>query len=229
MFGRWSETIARHMGTGKFIVYMTVVILAWFAWNTLAPRDLRFDPYTFTFLTLVLSLQASYAAPLILLAQNRQADRDRLALEEDRRRASMQKADTEYLAREIAALRIALGEVATRDFLRSELNRLTEDLVEAADRRSKLERKEQRRLARRQGDFSDKPEILDKLEVPDRPRVRDEPGVPDTPGVPDEHAPDEIDTAPGSRGAAGASPSESPAAKKERRAPQGARRATPTS
>ena len=141
-FGRWSESIARYMGTAKFIVYMTVVIGAWFAWNTLAPRQLRFDPYTFTFLTLILSLQASYAAPLILLAQNRQADRDRLAMDEDRRRAAMQKADTEYLAREIAALRIALGEVATRDFLRSELTRLADELDEAAVRRLKLERKE---------------------------------------------------------------------------------------
>ncbi|GAB1643226.1 DUF1003 domain-containing protein [Krasilnikovia sp. MM14-A1259] len=142
-FGRWSESIARYMGTAKFIVYMTVVIGAWFAWNTLAPKPLRFDPYTFTFLTLVLSLQASYAAPLILLAQNRQADRDRLAMEEDRRRAAMQKADTEYLAREIAALRIALGEVATRDFLRSELARLADELDEAAARRAKLERRDQ--------------------------------------------------------------------------------------
>ncbi len=108
-FGRWSEAIARFLGTARFLVYMTVVILIWIGWNTLAPRDWRFDPYTFTFLTLMLSLQASYAAPLILLAQNRQADRDRLALEEDRRRAAVQKADTEYLAREIAALRIALG------------------------------------------------------------------------------------------------------------------------
>jgi uncharacterized membrane protein len=141
-FGRWSESIARYMGTAKFIVYMTLVIAAWFAWNTLAPKDLRFDPYTFTFLTLILSLQASYAAPLILLAQNRQADRDRLAMEEDRRRAAMQKADTEYLAREIAALRIAAGEVVTRDFLRSELARLADELDEAANRRQKLDRKE---------------------------------------------------------------------------------------
>jgi len=141
-FGRWSESIARYMGTAKFIVYMTIVIGAWFAWNTLAPVDLRFDPYTFTFLTLILSLQASYAAPLILLAQNRQTDRDRLAMEEDRRRAAMQKADTEYLAREIASLRIAVGEVATRDFLRSELARLADELDEAAHRRQKLERKE---------------------------------------------------------------------------------------
>jgi uncharacterized membrane protein len=142
VFGRWSESIARNMGTAKFLVYMTVVIGAWFAWNTLAPRALRFDPYTFTFLTLILSLQASYAAPLILLAQNRQADRDRLAMEEDRRRAAMQKADTEYLTREIAALRIALGDVATRDFVRSELVRLADELDEAAARRQKLERKE---------------------------------------------------------------------------------------
>jgi uncharacterized membrane protein len=141
-FGRWSESIARYMGTARFIAWMTVVIGAWFAWNTLGPKGLRFDPYTFTFLTLILSLQASYAAPLILLAQNRQADRDRLTMEEDRRRAAMQKADTEFLAREIASLRIALGEVATRDFLRSELVRLADELDEAAARRQKLERKE---------------------------------------------------------------------------------------
>jgi uncharacterized membrane protein len=137
-FGRWSEAIARFMGTARFLVYMTVVILLWIGWNTLAPQTLRFDPYTFTFLTLILSLQASYAAPLILLAQNRQADRDRLALEEDRRRAAAQKADTEYLARELASLRIAVGEVATRDFVRSELNRLAEELDEQARRRAVL-------------------------------------------------------------------------------------------
>ncbi|MBM0276483.1 DUF1003 domain-containing protein [Micromonospora tarensis] len=144
-FGRWSEGIARGMGTANFIVVMTVVITIWFVWNTLAPANLRFDPYTFTFLTLVLSLQASYAAPLILLAQNRQADRDRVALEEDRRRATAQKADTEYLAREIAALRIALGEVATRDFLRSELARLAEELDEVGQRRQRLERRQEKR------------------------------------------------------------------------------------
>jgi uncharacterized membrane protein len=167
IFGRWSEAIARFVGTARFLVYMTVVVVVWIGWNTLAPQDLRFDPYTFTFLTLVLSLQASYAAPLILLAQNRQADRDRLALEEDRRRAAMQKADTEYLAREIASLRIALGDVATRDFLRGELNRLSEELgetiAELDARRSttgavgttdktrmpKSIRKEERRMARR--------------------------------------------------------------------------------
>jgi uncharacterized membrane protein len=154
-FGRWSEAIARFMGTAKFLVYMTVVIVVWIGWNTLGPPQWRVDPYTFTFLTLLLSLQASYAAPLILLAQNRQADRDRLAMEEDRRRATMQKADTEYLAREIAALRIALGDVATRDFLRSELSRLTEDLDSAAARRQKADRKEQRRMAKRASELAD--------------------------------------------------------------------------
>jgi uncharacterized membrane protein len=142
LFGKLAEGIARFMGTARFLVYMTVVIVAWIGWNTLTPASWRFDPYTFTFLTLVLSLQASYAAPLILLAQNRQADRDRLAMEEDRRRAAMQKADTEYLSREIAALRIAVGEVATRDFLRSELTRVAEELDEAAERRTRFDRKE---------------------------------------------------------------------------------------
>ncbi|WIM96021.1 DUF1003 domain-containing protein [Actinoplanes oblitus] len=141
-FGRWSESIARYMGTAKFIVYMTVVIGVWFAWNRVMPAKLQFDPYPFGFLTLVLSLQASYAAPLILLAQNRQADRDRIAMDEDRRRAQMQKADTEYLAREIASLRIAVGDVATRDFIRSELTRLATELDDAALRREKRARME---------------------------------------------------------------------------------------
>src|SRR5215475_3638545 len=127
-FGRWAEAIARFMGTARFLVYMSIVIIGWIGWNTLAPRSWRFDPYTFTFLTLILSLQASYAAPLILLAQNRQTDKDRLSFDEDRRRASLQKADTEFLTREIASLRMALNEVATRDFLRSELSRLAEEL-----------------------------------------------------------------------------------------------------
>jgi len=172
-FGKWSEAIARFMGTAKFLVYMTVVILAWVGWNVLAPRNLRFDPYTFTFLTLVLSLQASYAAPLILLAQNRQADRDRLAMDEDRRRAAMQKADTEYLSREIAALRIAVGEVATRDFLRSELARMAEELDEAALRRTKLENKQLKRLARRldQGEQGALDEPMEDDELSEEPAL----------------------------------------------------------
>ncbi|MEJ5944919.1 DUF1003 domain-containing protein [Pseudokineococcus basanitobsidens] len=133
-FGRLSEGFARFMGTPTFLLYMSGVIVLWVAWNTLAPGGLRFDPYAFLFLTLVLSLQASYAAPLILLAQNRQDDRDRVALEQDRQRAERNLADTEYLAREVAALRIAMRDVATRDFLRSELRQLVEELDDRDER-----------------------------------------------------------------------------------------------
>ena len=122
-FGRLTERIARFLGTGRYLVYQTVAIIVWVLINTI-PGIAHFDPYTFTFLTLVLSLQAAYAAPLILLAQNRQDDRDRVNLDADRDEARQSKADLEYLAREIAAIRMALGEVATRDFLRSELTRL---------------------------------------------------------------------------------------------------------
>jgi uncharacterized membrane protein len=128
VFGRLSERFARFLGTARFLVYMTVFVLSWVLWNALAPRDLRFDDYPFIFLTLILSLQASYAAPLILLAQNRQADRDRISLNEDRAQNARSIADTEYLTRELASLRIALGEVATRDFMRSELEDLLKDL-----------------------------------------------------------------------------------------------------
>ncbi|GAA3296857.1 hypothetical protein GCM10020295_27770 [Streptomyces cinereospinus] len=107
---------------------MTVVIVAWVLWNLSAPAGLRFDEYPFIFLTFMLSLQASYAAPLILLAQNRQDDRDRVNLEQDRRQNERSIADTEYLTREIAALRIGLGEVATRDWIRSELQDMVKEL-----------------------------------------------------------------------------------------------------
>jgi uncharacterized membrane protein len=127
-FGRFSEEIARFLGTARFLVYMTAVIAIWVVWNISVPSSWRFDPYPFIFLTLVLSLQASYAAPLILLAQNRQDDRDRIQYQEDRSRSERAMADTEYLTREIAGLRLALSEVATRDFLRSELQQLLRDL-----------------------------------------------------------------------------------------------------
>jgi uncharacterized membrane protein len=123
-FGRLSERIARFLGTARFLVYMTVFVIVWMGWNSLAPGQLRFDPFPFIFLTLALSLQASYAAPLILLAQNRQGDRDRVQYEQDRAQNERTIADTEYLTREIAGLRHALSEVATRDFLRSELQQL---------------------------------------------------------------------------------------------------------
>ena len=127
-FGRASERFARFMGTATFLVYMTGFIILWIAWNTLAPTDLRFDRYAFIFLTLMLSMQASYAAPLILLSQSRQADRDRVALEQDRARDERNLADTEYLTREVASLRIALRETATRDFVRSELRSMLDEM-----------------------------------------------------------------------------------------------------
>ena len=127
-FGRLSERIARFLGTGRFLVYMTVFIGAWLLWNNLAPDRFQFDPYTHTFLTLLLSIHASYAALLILLAQNRQEARDRINLEQDRETNARAHADMEYLAREVATLRIRLGEVATRDFVRSELRTLLAEL-----------------------------------------------------------------------------------------------------
>ncbi|CAM5635484.1 hypothetical protein GCM10010343_52130 [Streptomyces avidinii] len=130
-FGRLSERVARFLGTGRFIVWMTLVIIVWVLWNIFAPDGLRFDPYPFIFLTLMLSLQASYAAPLILLAQNRQDDRDRVTHEQDRKQNERSIADTEYLTREIAALRMGLGEVATRDWIRSEF----QDLIKEMDER----------------------------------------------------------------------------------------------
>jgi uncharacterized membrane protein len=127
-FGRLSERIARFLGTGQFLVYMTGTIIFWVIWNIVGPESLRFDEYPFIFLTLALSLQASYAAPLILLAQNRQESRDRVEYERDRDVDARTRADMEFLAREMAALRMSVGEVATRDFLRSELRSLLAEL-----------------------------------------------------------------------------------------------------
>src|SRR3954447_13889935 len=129
-FGVFAEQFARFMGTARFLMWMTVVVVFWVAWNTLAPGTLRFDEYPFIFLTLILSLQASYAAPLILLAQNRQESRDKVIAEQDRQANARAHADMEFLAREVASLRMAVGEVATRDFLRSELRTLRDDLAD---------------------------------------------------------------------------------------------------
>ena len=126
--GRVSERIARFLGSWRFIGYMTAFIVFWIVLNV-GPWP-HPDPFPFIFLTLLLSLQASYAAPLILLAQNRQADRDRVQYQDDRARTDRLIADTEYLMREIASLRVALGEVATRDYIRSELRDLLDDLDE---------------------------------------------------------------------------------------------------
>ncbi|MDO5494598.1 MAG: DUF1003 domain-containing protein [bacterium] len=141
---RVAEGIARFTGTAQFLVWLTVFVVIWLAWNTFAPQDLRFDSAAlgFTALTLMLSLQASYAAPLILLAQNRQDQRDRVLAEQDRQRAERNLADTEYLARELASLRMALGEVATRDYVRGELRDLMTDLVSDRDERDERFREE---------------------------------------------------------------------------------------
>lgn len=142
-FGVWSEQFARFMGTPLFLIGLTAFAVIWIGWNTWAPVAWQFDPreLNYTLLTLLLSLQASYAAPLILLAQNRQADRDRVTVEQDRARDERNLADTEYLTREVAALRLALREVATRDFVRSELRALLQELDDrAADERTVDER-----------------------------------------------------------------------------------------
>jgi uncharacterized membrane protein len=124
-FGDFSEQIARFIGTARFLVYMTIVVVAWVGWNIVAPEDLRFDEYPFIFLTLALSLQASYAAPLILLAQNRQETRDRATAEEDRGVNTRTQADAEFLAREMASVRIALSDVVTSDDLAVAVARMT--------------------------------------------------------------------------------------------------------
>jgi uncharacterized membrane protein len=124
-FGRFSEAIARTLGTARFLVLQTVVVAIWIVINV-AFGSLRFDEYPFILLTLALSLQAAYAAPLILLAQNRQADRDRAASEVDREVSARTQADTEYLARELAGVRLALSDVVTLDDLRDTTDKLAD-------------------------------------------------------------------------------------------------------
>ena len=125
-FGSFAESFARWMGTAQFLMWMTVLIIAWVVWNVVWPGAP--DPFPFLFLTLALSLQASYAAPLILLAANRQEARDRVSLEHDREVSAQSRADMDFLAREIASLRMRMNDVATRDFIRSELRELLEEL-----------------------------------------------------------------------------------------------------
>jgi len=139
-FARVAERLARFLGTGTFLLWQSVLVLCWITLNVFA-ISLQWDPYPFILLNLAFSTQAAYAAPLILLAQNRQADRDRVQAEEDRARAAQTRADTEYLARELAALRVAIGELATRDFIRGELTRLAPEASDEADRRERKARK----------------------------------------------------------------------------------------
>jgi uncharacterized membrane protein len=120
-FGRMSEAIARFMGTGKFLAGQSVFVVGWIILNTIGLIK-HWDPYPFILLNLAFSTQAAYAAPLILLAQNRQDDRDRASVERDREVAARTQADTEYLARELAAIRLTLGDLETA------VSRLTEHL-----------------------------------------------------------------------------------------------------
>ena len=134
-FGRFTEAIARGMGTPWFLFGLSIFVILWMLYNTLAPEGIRFDSAAigFTALTLILSLQASYAAPLILLAQNRQDDRDRVQIEQDRQRAERNLNDTEYLAREVVALRLAMNDLASKEFIRAELKALLEELDKKDD------------------------------------------------------------------------------------------------
>ncbi len=134
-FGKLSERISRFIGSWRFIFWMTAFIAWWMLWNTLAPEDLQFDQWPFIGLTLVLSMQASYAAPLILLSQNRQTDRDRVQYWEDRARIDRIIADDDFITREVSSLRLAVNEVATRDFVRDQLR----DLLDELDERSTSE------------------------------------------------------------------------------------------
>ncbi len=128
IIGVYAERVARFLGTGQYLAFQTVFVVVWIFLNLVAV-NYRWDPYPFILLNLAFSTQAAYAAPLILLAQNRQENRDKVALEEDRVRSAQTKADTEFLARELAAVRIAVGDTVTRDYLRKELDDLIDDLV----------------------------------------------------------------------------------------------------
>lgn len=130
-FGRFAEGVARYMGTASFVVWMTLFIIVWVTINVVGLFGLQWDPYPFILLNLFFSTQASYAAPLILLAQNRQEARDRVMVETDRQVASQSRADMDFLAREIASLRMKVNDMPTRDFLRAELRDLLEELNKA--------------------------------------------------------------------------------------------------
>ena len=131
-FGQASENLARYFGTAKYLIIQTAIVIVWIMLNILVfTRAVRWDPYPFILLNLAFSTQAAYAAPLILLAQNRQADRDKVQAEQDRARDEQAVANTEYLLREVASLRIAVNDVATRDFVRSELQQLFKELEQA--------------------------------------------------------------------------------------------------
>ena len=138
-FGQFSESIARFMGTARFLVYQSVFCAGWVLWNVAGPKSWRFDEWQFIGLTLLLSLQAAYAAPLILLAQNRQEQRDRMQTDTDRRVAERTQADTEFLARELASIRLSLADVATTGELGDHLDRLSQAIERMGNRLDELE------------------------------------------------------------------------------------------
>ena len=138
-FGQFSESIARYLGTARFLVFQSVFCGGWVLWNIVGPKSLRFDEWQFIGLTLLLSLQAAYAAPLILLAQNRQESRDRMAADNDRKTAERTQADTEFLARELASVRLALADVPTSGELNDHLDRLAEAVERMTARLDDLE------------------------------------------------------------------------------------------
>jgi len=138
-FGQFSEGIARFMGTARFLVFQSVFCVAWVVWNMLGPTSWQFDQWQFVGLTLLLSLQAAYAAPLILLAQNRQEVRDRATTDTDRRVAERTQADTEFLAREIASVRLSLADVPTSSDLGDQLDRLAQAIERMTARLDEME------------------------------------------------------------------------------------------
>ncbi|MEX1104698.1 MAG: DUF1003 domain-containing protein [Ilumatobacteraceae bacterium] len=138
-FGQFSESVARFIGTARFLVFQTVFCFVWVLWNAFGPDEWRFDPWQFIGLTLLLSLQAAYAAPLILLAQNRQEIRDRAQSDIDRRVAERTQADTEFLARELASIRLSLADVATTSEVGDHLDRLTAAIERMSERLDNLE------------------------------------------------------------------------------------------
>ena len=133
-FGQFSESIARTLGTARFLIFQSIICFLWLGWNITVPEEWKFDPNPFGVLTLALSLQAAYAAPLILLAQNRQEDRDRQQSDVDRSVAARTQADTEFLARELAAVRLALADMVTMDELRGQLDKLSDQVDELSRR-----------------------------------------------------------------------------------------------
>ncbi|MGB8857879.1 MAG: DUF1003 domain-containing protein [Ilumatobacteraceae bacterium] len=145
-FGQFSESIARYLGTARFLVWQSGVIFVWVGWNYLLPVPWQFDANKrgLVLLTLVLSLQASYAAPLILLAQNRQETRDRMTTDNDRKTAERTQADTEFLAREIVSVRLALADVPNSGDLEDQLDRLTTAIERMTARLDELELRHQK-------------------------------------------------------------------------------------